>query len=92
MRIDIENALIELQHKGKGEIEEETAHTWTARAGAAYTLYLQNGNMGMLLDAEGYFTEALEHAGASETPHLAFNITHCLFSLRSQALRKARVL
>jgi hypothetical protein len=92
MRIDIEAAISELQEKPKAQIEEETALVWAARAGAAYTLFLEGGAMGILLDAEGYYTESLEHAGASEIPQLAFNITHALYSLRCKALRKANVL
>lgn len=92
MRIDIETALQELCAKNRNEIEEESALIWAARAGAAYTLYLERGLTKYLLEGEGYYAESLEHSGASESPQLTFNITHVLFSLRCRALRAAHAL
>ncbi len=56
------DAAREVRTKSEGSIERETAKKWAARAEAAFKLAIQYGDSVMLLRAQMYRHEALEHA------------------------------
>lgn len=73
----LDDARIELAHKTRGQIEEETAYKWAARAVAAYEFFVKIGSTATtddaravavrwLRDSENYFTESIEHASLAD--------------------------
>ena len=57
----------ELSQKSRGQIEEETAFKWAARAAAAYVLFEASPRKQQwLLDSAHYFEEACEHAALAD--------------------------
>ncbi|HYX20494.1 MAG TPA: hypothetical protein VFA98_06570 [Thermoanaerobaculia bacterium] len=80
-------AVAELHRKSIETVQQETAVTWAGRAAAAYHLYIQNGHMQMLLDAEEYHHEALEHAAlVSSDPGILEAVRHYLTAVKADAL------
>jgi hypothetical protein len=57
-----EKAAVEVQKKSITTIQYETAITWCGRSIVAHGIYAAGGSISMLLDAEEYGHEALEHA------------------------------
>jgi len=62
----IEDAIHELRVKTSAQIEKETAYKWAARAAAAYSFYIDNGDARWRLDASKYHDEACEHASLAD--------------------------
>lgn len=63
----LEEARREVDEKTRGQIEEETAYRWAARAVAAYEHHEQTGGEMWLRDAIDYMHEATEHAAFADT-------------------------
>lgn len=82
-----DTAVAELHHKTIEAVQQETAVTWAGRAAAAYHLYVQGGHLQMLLDAEEYHHEALEHAAlVSSDPGVLDQVRHYLAACKADAM------
>lgn len=81
-------AVPELRSKSIIIIQGETAVTWCNRAGAAYLLYVEFGQLQWLLDAEEYRHEAIEHA-ALVSPATVATVISNLAEVRETAQRFA---
>jgi len=60
--LDVDSALAEIAAKSERQIEEDTACKWAARAVACFVTYQKTKEPQMLLRAEHYSQEAIEHA------------------------------
>ena len=82
-----DNGVSELHQKTIEDVQRETAVTWAGRAAAAYHLYAQSGNVQMLLDAQEYHHEALEHASLDDgDPSVYETVRHYLAVCKANAL------
>jgi len=63
----LDEARVELAHKTRAQIEEETAYKWAARAVAAHERYQQTSQVRWLRDFEHYLDEAAEHAALADS-------------------------
>lgn len=62
IRAAASKAETEIQQQSITSVQYQTAVTWCGRAIVAYGIYAAGGSVSMLLDAEEYSHEALEHA------------------------------
>jgi hypothetical protein len=83
--LDVQSATRELAIKNAARLHRETAHTWAARAVAAYALFQRTRKLQWLLDGEEYAHEALEHASLAE-PELAARLRDPIERARALAL------
>lgn len=66
MSFDLESALVEVQTKTAGQIQQETAYKWASRAVACFVLHRKTGDTRWLLRGEDYKHEAIEHAAFAD--------------------------
>lgn len=77
LEIAANKAMAEIAHTTLEEIQWATAITWAGRSLAAYTVYAETGDVNMLLEAEEFGHEAIEHAalaGPGKSDEIALRV------------------
>jgi hypothetical protein len=87
MGLDLKAAAEALSKKNITQIQVESAYSWASKAIVAYKNFNGKHDIRWFLDAETYFAEALEHAGASElkASQITKEIKDAIEPLRAEA-------